>query len=58
MRPNDYDAMAAAYSADNEHNAWNALHERPAILALAWLVTWRACMFSMRPAVVAPTPQR
>lgn len=32
---NDYDAMAAAYSIDNERNAWNALYERPAILAMA-----------------------
>lgn len=35
MNANDFDAMAAAYSADNENNAWNALYERPAILALA-----------------------
>lgn len=31
---NDYDAFAAAYSADNESNAYNALYERPAALAL------------------------
>lgn len=35
LNANDFDAMAAAYSADNENNAWNALYERPAILALA-----------------------
>ncbi|RZF24493.1 SAM-dependent methyltransferase [Paraburkholderia sp. UYCP14C] len=35
MTVNDYDAMAAAYSEDNERNPWNALYERPAILALA-----------------------
>ncbi len=35
MSVNDYDAMAADYSADNENNAWNALYERPAILAMA-----------------------
>ncbi|MCP3476470.1 class I SAM-dependent methyltransferase [Bradyrhizobium sp. CCGUVB1N3] len=35
MNPNDYDAMALAYSVDNEQNAWNALYERPAILGLA-----------------------
>jgi ubiquinone/menaquinone biosynthesis C-methylase UbiE len=39
MSANDYDAMAAAYNADNEHNAWNALYERPAVLALAGAVT-------------------
>lgn len=33
-RPNDYDAFAAAYTADNESNAWNAYYERPASLAL------------------------
>jgi SAM-dependent methyltransferase len=33
MRP-DYDAFAAAYAADNETNAFNALYERPAMLAL------------------------
>jgi SAM-dependent methyltransferase len=32
---NDYDEFAAAYSEDNESNAWNALYERPASLALA-----------------------
>lgn len=35
MSDNDYDAFAAAYDADNETNAWNALYERPAILSLA-----------------------
>lgn len=30
----DYDAFAAAYAADNEVNAFNALYERPAMLAL------------------------
>jgi SAM-dependent methyltransferase len=33
-RHNDYDAFAAAYSQDNENNAYNALYERPASLAL------------------------
>jgi len=32
--PNAYDAFAVAYSRDNENNAWNALYERPASLAL------------------------
>jgi SAM-dependent methyltransferase len=32
--PNDYDAFAAAYATDNEANAFNALYERPAMLAL------------------------
>jgi SAM-dependent methyltransferase len=32
--PADYDAFAAAYAADNEANAFNALYERPAMLAL------------------------
>jgi SAM-dependent methyltransferase len=31
---NDYDAFAAAYSEDNDNNAWNALYERPASIAL------------------------
>ncbi len=35
MQQNDYDAFAAAYDADNESNAWNALYERPAVLRLA-----------------------
>lgn len=35
MNANNYDAMAAAYSADNENNAWNAGYERPAILTMA-----------------------
>lgn len=35
MADNDYDAFAAAYDAENEINAWNALYERPAILKLA-----------------------
>lgn len=34
MPENDYDAFAAAYDADNENNAWNALYERPAVLSL------------------------
>lgn len=34
MPENDYDAFAAAYDADNENNAWNALYERPAILSM------------------------
>src|SRR5262245_57582921 len=29
-----YDQFAAAYAADNESNAFNALYERPAMLAL------------------------
>ena len=29
-----YDQFAAAYAADNETNAWNALYERPAMLSL------------------------
>ena len=29
-----YDAMAADYAADNAHNAYNALYERPATIAL------------------------
>lgn len=32
--------MAAAYRADNEHNAWNTLYERCAILAL-----FGACLY-------------
>jgi len=33
--PDQYDeAFAAAYAAENEGNAWNALYERPASLAL------------------------
>lgn len=32
--PNPYDHFAAAYAADNEANVWNALYERPAVLAL------------------------
>lgn len=39
MSANNYDAMAAAYSLDNENNAWNAGYERPAILAMAGDVT-------------------
>jgi SAM-dependent methyltransferase len=35
LSANAYDAFASAYASDNEHNAWNALYERPAILALA-----------------------
>jgi SAM-dependent methyltransferase len=31
---NDYDAFAAAYSEDNENNAFNAFYERPASLGL------------------------
>ncbi|WP_245310352.1 hypothetical protein [Bradyrhizobium jicamae] len=32
---NSYDEFAAAYSEDNESNAWSAFYERPASLALA-----------------------
>jgi SAM-dependent methyltransferase len=32
--PASYDQFAAAYAADNEANAYNALYERPAMLAL------------------------
>ena len=39
--PNDYDAFAAAYAADNESNAWNAHYERPAMLRLAEPVAGR-----------------
>ena len=35
MSANAYDAFASAYASHNEHNPWNALYERPAILALA-----------------------
>ena len=35
MSANAYDAFASAYASDTEHNAWNALYERPAIVALA-----------------------
>jgi SAM-dependent methyltransferase len=38
---NDYDAFAEAYAADNESNAWNALYERPAVLAMAGDVAGR-----------------
>lgn len=38
---NDYDAFAAAYDADNENNAWNAYHERPAVLSAAGDVSGR-----------------
>ena len=38
-RANDYDAFAAAYSAENENNLINAYYERPAMLALAGDVT-------------------
>jgi len=38
--PDQYDeAFAAAYAAENEGNAWNALYERPASLALLGDVT-------------------
>ena len=32
-RPNPYEEAAAEYAAHNEPNVWNALYERPAILA-------------------------
>ncbi len=32
--PDQYDAFAAAYAADNEDNVWNARYERPAVLSL------------------------
>jgi SAM-dependent methyltransferase len=32
---NDYDEFAAAYTAENDANVWNAYYERPASLALA-----------------------
>ena len=35
MSANAYDTFASAYASDTEDNAWNALYERPAILALA-----------------------
>ncbi|WNV76526.1 methyltransferase domain-containing protein [Geodermatophilus sp. DSM 44513] len=38
---NDYDAFAAAYSGDDEHNVWNALYERPASLAMVGDVVGR-----------------
>ncbi|HEY2553424.1 MAG TPA: class I SAM-dependent methyltransferase [Streptosporangiaceae bacterium] len=41
MRPNDYDAFARAYAADNEVNLSNAHYERPAVLALAGDVAGR-----------------
>jgi len=31
---NDYDRFAAAYTAHNEGNAWNAYYERPAVIAM------------------------
>lgn len=31
----DYDRMGEAYAAQTEHSPWNALYDRPAILALA-----------------------
>ncbi|MFC4947627.1 SAM-dependent methyltransferase [Pseudonocardia sp. GCM10023141] len=36
---NDYDAFAAAYSAMNETNDWNAGYERPAVLAMLGDIT-------------------
>ena len=39
--PNDYDRLAAAYTAENEAGIQNAYYERPAILALAGDVTGR-----------------
>jgi SAM-dependent methyltransferase len=41
MGSNDYDAFAEAYAADNEDNAWNALYERPAVLAMVGDVAGR-----------------
>ena len=38
---NDYDRLAEAYSAENEHNLVNAYYERPAMLALLGDVTGR-----------------
>jgi ubiquinone/menaquinone biosynthesis C-methylase UbiE len=38
---NDYDSFAAAYSAENEMNLFNAYYERPATLALAGDVAGR-----------------
>jgi len=35
LSANAYDTFAKAYASDTEQNAWNALYERPAILALA-----------------------
>lgn len=40
-RFNDYDAVAAEYSSDNDENLVNAFYERPAMLALAGDVSGR-----------------
>ena len=41
VRASDYDSVAAAYTADNEKNLYNAYCERPATLALAGDVAGR-----------------
>ncbi|WP_405856407.1 methyltransferase domain-containing protein [Streptomyces sp. NBC_00090] len=41
VRVNDYDSIAEAYSADNEHNLVNAYYARPAMMALAGDVAGR-----------------
>ncbi|NKE61139.1 methyltransferase domain-containing protein [Lentzea sp. PSKA42] len=41
VKPSDYDSVAAAYTADNEKNLFNAYYERPATLALAGDVAGR-----------------
>lgn len=43
-RANDYDAFAAAYSAENDDSLANAYYERPAMLALAGEVAGRSVL--------------
>lgn len=43
-RANDYDAFAAAYSAENDDSLVNAYYERPAMLALAGDVAGRSVL--------------
>lgn len=43
-RENDYDAFAAAYSAENDNSLANAYYERPAMLALAGDVAGRSIL--------------